>query len=84
MLNYIASNTCEGEMVASATIKLCSVNGGQECYMFVATKELIQQIVDGELTVYHFLPKYQMIWNTLQHCTCVTKGVRKYAQQIPL
>ena len=38
-------------MAASATIKLCSDNGGQECYMFVATKEDIQQFVDGELSV---------------------------------
>ena len=37
-------------MVARTTIKLCSDNGGQECYMFVATKEVIQHFVDGELT----------------------------------
>ena len=85
MINCTASNACEGEMVARTTIKLCSDNRGQECYMFVATKEVIQQFVDGELAAsFSAQVPVDMKYTSTLYRTCVTKGVRKYAQQFPL
>ena len=44
-----SKNTCMSEAVANATIRLCSESGGEQCDIFSAPKENIEQIGDGEL-----------------------------------
>ena len=48
-VHVYSKNTCMSEAVANATIKLCSESGGQQCDIFSAPKENIEQFVDGEL-----------------------------------